>query len=397
MEQEVFFDIHTHVMRLADADLANLLGGLYKEVGDLLGGNPLPLGPAPSAESLRSFEFIEFFLNTLSVMERPILEIMELMERDLGGGFGGRSFLDGDGRFLFKGRRYSKVGLGIQVMDFTRLPSLEGRLWYDGPSQDRIGALADATLEAAAAYRARHPGGLLELFPFLGVNPAAHPAAFIERLLEERFPQGGGGFYGLKLYPPLGMDPWPAQDAGELEKVRLVYGFCASRRIPIVTHCDNQGFRAVPPRTAAAYSSPVSWRPVLEAYPDLVVDFAHFGYQYGLPAYVQSKLPLSLPMQGQWFDEIVGLMERYPGVYADLSWTGSVPSFYKRLALFLEGLDEERRALVSGRIMFGTDFAISLLAAPSYNEQFSRFEEAPFTEAETEGFGQKNPRRFLGL
>ncbi len=48
-------------------------------------------------------------------------------------------------------------------------------------------------------------------------------------------------FAGIKLYPPLGFEPWP-NNSEELTKVELLYDTCIKQNIPVIPHCSTGGF-----------------------------------------------------------------------------------------------------------------------------------------------------------
>ena len=66
----------------------------------------------------------------------------------------------------------------------------------------------------------------------------------------------------------------------EREKIEYIYQFCEKNRVPIITHCDDQGFRGINSKIAQRYTAPISFKPALEKYPNLIIDFAHYGRQY---------------------------------------------------------------------------------------------------------------------
>jgi len=88
---------------------------------------------------------------------------------------------------------------------------------------------------------------------------------------------GSNYFAGVKLYPPLGFDPWPTTSTEEMAKVRYLYGYCSEKAIPITMHVSDGGFIAVP--NSEELTSPRKWQAVLHAYPHLKVNLAHMGHQ----------------------------------------------------------------------------------------------------------------------
>ena len=68
---------------------------------------------------------------------------------------------------------------------------------------------------------------------------------------------GSNFFAGIKVYPPMGFDPWP--EAGlERDKVEILYQYCCKKNIPITAHCSEIGFNL--DNNADTYTSPKKWR-----------------------------------------------------------------------------------------------------------------------------------------
>jgi len=173
----------------------------------------------------------------------------------------------------------------------------------------------------------------------------------------------------------------------EREKVELLWSFCERRDLPVVTHCDDQGFRVVGLEEAWRFSSPARWEPLLRAHPGLRVDFAHFGAQY--------SHPIGRPPSTEWTDRIVRLMVDFPNVYADFSFDGSEPEYYRWLEAYLRKRSAGLASLVEGRLLFGSDFMVNLTKVRSYAEYYRTFARSPLAEELKLRFGQANPESFL--
>ena len=138
---------------------------------------------------------------------------------------------------------------------------------------------------------------------------------------------------------------------------------------------------------------------MLERYPALIVDFAHYGRQYN----PSRRSPLkTLIEQGwtydPWFTQIVTLMQRYAHVYADFSFSGTDPKFYSDLHSYIVSLDDADLAeRILSRSLFGSDFTVNLAKVESYTNYLRIFERSPFTDDQIDGFVSTNPMRFLGL
>ena len=281
-------------------------------------------------------------------------------------------------------------------------------IYYRSIAEDRINAYAEATVNGMRDYYSRHPDGLFEFYPFAGINPKVHSLYFLEDFLSRYINTSHRmhddhqidekPFYGIKVYPPLGFEPWP-DDEETREKHELLYSFCEKHDIPIITHADDQGIRSVTAEKAWQFTDPASWRIVLEHHPGLKIDFAHFGKQYAIRNKGLSSIAMRLMRlpDSPWFLTIASLMEDFPNVYADLSFSGCAPSFYKELYDYIDVMDEDPRERFLRRILFGSDFAVNLLKVESYTEYYSIFESSPFDDDTILSFASSNPLSFLGI
>ncbi|ODS31644.1 MAG: amidohydrolase [Candidatus Scalindua rubra] len=254
---------------------------------------------------------------------------------------------------------------------------------------------------------------LFEIYPFLGLNTIHYnkpdKPEQLEEMLDKYFKDYEGKqqplyenmgefngdideagfrsnfFAGIKVYPPLGFDPWP-DDGKEKDKVIILYDYCIDKGIPITTHCSNGGFRV--DKNADNYTAPgLKWTKVLEVekYSKLKIKFGHFGFQ--------SKFLWLFP-RTQWRDSIIELMSNYPNVYADFSCL----SLSEKQCKHLEGLLKEKENTnpeLKDRILFGSDFLISLIWTNSYNEYLRNFKTTKSLQDLKENFCSKNPEKFL--
>lgn len=198
---------------------------------------------------------------------------------------------------------------------------------------------------------------------------------------------GGNFFAGIKVYPPLGFDPWPGADPEELAKVKLLYQYCSAKKIPITSHCNSGGFVVIDKQLSKSFTGPDKWEQVLENYPELILNLAHFGKEgkkFGL-----------FPVEG-WTRKIIRLIGKYDHLYVDFSFNGLDENYYRDLRRYIDRNPGGLREKLKTRILFGTDFMINLTGAESYNEYLKIFSETPyFTPEEKELFGAVNPERFL--
>jgi predicted TIM-barrel fold metal-dependent hydrolase len=231
--------------------------------------------------------------------------------------------------------------------------------------------LFEKQLAATSAQVLAYPG---RLFPFVAVN-TCRPEHF--HIMETAL--SGRGFVGVKLYPSLGF----AIDSPEMDKV---YGYCEERGVPLLMHCTEGGFYYS--NATRRNSDPSRWKAILGRHPNLKICFGHFG---GAKYLSSPQIP-----DPCWTRTILDLMERFAGVYADISYHsepmagGDAEKHYFANISKLLGSDVYRR-----RILFGTDFFLvrQRLTEKNYWKYFrSRLSEGEFRQ-----ICEENPCEFLGL
>ena len=421
-----FFDTHMHAMSLTHPNFISFVEAVSHNIAEFVTSGALSPGYLLTPSNWGQQGLVTL-LNMFSVFERPIGEIFALIEEDLSGAYRhhertvkGRtpenlmypeSPYVRDGKIHFRSHVYDRFALVPLVMDFSRDASdEESSSYYISEHQEKLQTYVQDTLDGIRWYQEVRPEGTLEFFPFIGINPEAHSASFIEELLHTHIrldrtvdwnpkrTKEPKRFRGVKLYPPLGTNPWPKEQRAQ-DKIDMIYRFCDEHAIPIITHCDDQGFRGVTAKLAQQYTKPSAWVPVLERYPNLKIDFAHYGRQYN-PA---KRSPIQTLLESSWthdpwFLEIMELMHRYDHVYADVSFSGTDPSFYTELHRYIEDLDDPDRAeRIIDRTLFGSDFTVNLAKVESYTNYLRIFEQSPFSDAAVDAFVSTNPMRFLGL
>jgi hypothetical protein len=416
MGNTTFIDVHCHVLTLSHPNFLSFVDTLRVRKSEII------------YSQIRSPDYLtrtlfrnrgEGLRNLLTVMANSPGLIFGIMEDDLNGQFakdGDPPPLVQEGALRMAGRRFGSVAVCPLIMDFDDRGRSRSDAYYYRPPIASIDAQIRDVLIGIRDYRRSRPNGMLEIHPFLGVNTRNHTLDSLCLFLGHHMgdwvpgrdraravfhamqryssnensvaetPGGGCLFSGIKLYPPLGFDPWP-EPGEEREKVELLFGFCEKRGIPITTHCDDHGFRVVSREEAFAFTAPSRYRAVLERFPALRIDFAHFGRQY--------TTNLMRPAPTEWFDEIIGLIDAYPNVYTDLSFNGVEPAYYERIAAALAALPDATREKVESRVMFGSDFVVNLMKVRSYADYFRIFDSSPL-EAELKArFCCENPARFL--
>jgi len=260
---------------------------------------------------------------------------------------------------------------------------------------------------------------IFEIYPFMGLDTRNYDFADVEDLLEKyfcNFTKEESGetrhkrlfnkmgqldsnmyrketgiyadvFAGIKVYPQLGFDPYPEENK-EQEKVKLLYQKCVEKRIPIITHCSDGGFKV---GDYDSLTSPeIKWKKVLDKYPELTLNFAHFGSE-------------SKPDKRQWRNAIIALTKEYPNVYSDISCNSAKQEYYDELEqLFHPILNKNNKYVPSipnpelhKKMLYGSDFSIHLLASKvnSYNDYLKAFSKAQLSFKND--LCETNPKRFL--
>jgi len=256
---------------------------------------------------------------------------------------------------------------------------------------------------------------LFEIYPFLGINTRNYDLLEIKSLIDKYFPGYENDesptdryhklysklgtinvsledlifkikekkdpeyysyiFAGIKLYPPLGFDPWPEDEPDELDKVKFLYSECVRKKIPLTVHCSDGGFKTTP--DAFRYTNPERWIKVLNnsSFKNLKINFAHMGSMAG--------------GNEKWLWTIMTLIGKYDNVYTDFSFITPKPDNYEKIKKIINDKSLPR-------LLFGSDFIINLFRSGSYNEYISSFLTTPYlTNDQKADICSHNPEKFL--
>jgi len=412
MKSKKFYDIHCHAMSLSHPNLLALIQEME-----------LPWY-FPFISVIRFFlpNIIEKRLNRiknlLSVMENHIEDFFLLMEY----------YLKEDERGILEKNSlrigdtiYNKIVLTPLIIDFG-YKHIKTNSFYNIPPQKPIVEQVVDVFNAIKKYShyelmkvkgwhrfeywykpVKKENKLFEIYPFLGINPQNYTFDQLAEMLDKYFDGYTGDpqdfyenmgkfdgdieslrsnyFAGVKLYPPLGFDPWP-ESVYERTKAEYLYEFCLYHRIPITTHCSIMGFMV--DKNSKKNSSPLKWEKILQKYPELKVNFAHFGLERNLYRVFPKR---------KWEKIILKLITDYPNVYVDFSSLAFDHDYYS----YLEDLIRSHRhgETLKERVLFGSDFMINLIWIDSYNQYLSTFFNTPHISDEKERFCSINPERFL--
>lgn len=255
--------------------------------------------------------------------------------------------------------------------DGTRFVALTLNLEHMGAGECKVDYKTQ--LDEVVRLKRKYPDSLL---PFLCLDPRMNPQRFGgNNLVEIAKRYIDQGFIGIKLYPALGF--YPNDPA-----LYPVYKFAEANGVPILMHCDRGGafFRSGqaghPPARFSYpwlnldgtqsdddysdnYLEPLTIELLLNGdphlgiaakFPTLKICLAHFGsvgdIQAG-PAIPEGKT-------NNWYETIKKLIQTYPNVYADVSYTLFSPE--ARAKIFD---DIKQSPKLASRVLFGTDFYLT--------------------------------------
>jgi len=410
MTERRFYDVHFHAMNMAHPNILAFIRRINWQV--LLLASPLaPIAAVIGGKTIKNVQ------NLLSIMENDTGSFFMLVEFYLKQ----KGMVKND-IFTIDGESFDSIVITPLLMDFGYKNILTDT-FYKIPPQKPIVSQVEDVFNGIADYCAneliekiekgkikyevvpRKSKAIFEIYPFLGINTKNYDLPHIEKMLDKYFGNYQGRytdfkanlgkfdgyidemrsnyFAGIKLYPPIGFDPWPASDEEEVEKVECLYKFCCDKEIPITAHCSDGGF--VLDDNAQEFTSPERWELVLsqQDVKNLKLNFAHFGKQ--------SKKKYLLLAQHEWRDRIAGLIKRYPNVYTDFSYIGIDDKHYRML-----GEVYKANLHIADRLLFGSDFMINLLDMESYNSYLELFSGTKSFNAEQKvNLCNVNPERFL--
>jgi predicted TIM-barrel fold metal-dependent hydrolase len=193
------------------------------------------------------------------------------------------------------------------------------------------------------------------VFPFLAVDPRR---IGIMKLIEMKINKGKGVFKGIKLYPPLGYLPTHPN-------LEAIFDYCSKYDIPVTLHCSEGGmqnfrnknyvksregnnhledFKSSGGNKSRFYTAPEKWLPVLKKWPDLRINFAHFGGG--------DKLDSG---DTGWADAILKMIQDHPRVFTDVSYY-SKPGLPEKISGIVN-----KNKILNTRLMFGTDYIMIMM------------------------------------
>ena len=229
------------------------------------------------------------------------------------------------------------------------------------------------------------------IMPFYAFDPRVENGLeMVKKAIETQ------GFIGVKLYPPLGYKPIGNRNKSVEDAMLGLYEYCCRDHappIPITAHCSwsagvysSEYVPGVPDikNHYRDHADPAYWRTVLDQFPGLKLDLAHFGGLGEWEARAKGVAP-----DKNWVDAIVQLMDTYDNVYTDLSFHGlpatDLAARYKKV--LLEKIDG-----VEHKVFLGSDWYMSRMQC-TLSEYWQGFET--LLEDLFDPMTGKNTKKFL--
>ena len=243
--------------------------------------------------------------------------------------------------------------------------------------------------------------------PFLPIDPTFEDNGLD---LYDVFIKGFTGLYGfipfgIKIYPTMGYLP-------RHPKLREIFKVCEAKNIPVTVHCSRGVIHGYKNRLknipywdydsngevmvkydserfcsgtsyANYFNHPKNWELILETFPDLRLNFGHFGGEKQWEKLLKGK-------NNTWCSRIMDYITRFKNVYADISFTNAYPGLFDLLRSRIE-----RSKVVRERTLYGLDYYMVVVRG-HYRSLKADFDTAMGDEIINQ-IGIKNPRNFLGF
>lgn len=264
----------------------------------------------------------------------------------------------------------------------------------------------EAQLKDLAALK-RRPEYRDILLPFICADPRRPGVTdLVKRYIEEH------GFCGIKLYPSLGFFPTD-------ERLKPVFQYAEQNNIPITSHCipvnknyykgkltgdildlaadyfNRSQFKKAEISNyefARYFNHPYWYRKLIEEFPRLKINLAHFGGNVEWNRYLDEpvdRMAKQKEYEKNWYSQIRDLLKADNQVYADISFTVHDNKLYPLLKHLLN------TPVVQDKVLFGSDF---YMLQKDYRERRFGIEMRGYIGEE--GFhriASTNAKRFLSI
>lgn len=246
-----------------------------------------------------------------------------------------------------------------------------------------------------------------KVLPFFVIDPRRKGIfdMFLRHVVEEK------NFKGVKIYCPNGYTPTDPMLFGIQEGDECVYSICERLGIPIIAHCSRGGFatyqkairvsghimdkdlqnilpvhdfvlefdhdldhrNSMVYEVCARLNHPRLWELVLERYPNLKLDLAHWGGE-----------------SAEWRGMITEMLRKYPNLYTDLACTEE-----KYFLEQVKELTDTSKEFLHEKVLYGSDYHILMLFSDSIDSYLKMF-LSNLPKALWDRISITNPKIFLG-
>ena len=191
------------------------------------------------------------------------------------------------------------------------------------------------------------------------------------------------------------------------ERLKPIYNYCSENNLSVISHCSpsnsvnyrgsksdlkNLLSHSIEPinwnlsikELSSTLTHPKNYKYVLEEFPDLKICLAHFGSDYYWNRY------LTYPgEEDNWFVIIKQMIEDYPNLYTDISFTLNNRDFFPLLNVILENQS------IREKVLFGSDY---YMVSSNTDERRFGIELRSFIgEEKFDYIANINAKRFLGF
>ena len=192
-----------------------------------------------------------------------------------------------------------------------------------------------------------------------------------------------GKALGIKIYPPLGFNPYPSKKTLCVKYFEF-YQWCCDNNIPLTVHCQETSFTSgIEKEKVNNYTHPENWERVLECedLSNLRINFAHFGGDHGFEGMYNIRKDRTKPLRAvpdfnknSWTYIILEMLEKYPNAYADISAFDYEENSDKMEKLFTDFKNGKfgatpRAFNLLDKIIWGTDVPLITTASAYRNDK----------------------------
>ena len=247
-----------------------------------------------------------------------------------------------------------------------------------------------------------------KIFPFLVVDPRKEGIyeIFKEQVVQKK------NFTGVKIYCPIGYSPTHPMLFGKKAGDECVYSICEKLGIPIIAHCSRGGFVTFQDKIrvtghildlvtqAPIYmedyvlefenslgnptskinevsdrlNHPKLWELVLERYPNLKLDLAHWGGE-----------------SAEWRSLITEMLRKYKNLYSDFACAEE--KFFKDI---IADFNDPEKPYLKEKLLYGSDYHILMLFSENIQSYLKMFLTS-LSKEDWDMISITNPNRFFGL